>query len=127
MAEGHPITAHETSDVSIRPIVLTGLLLALAAGIVLAFTVGVFHYFAATVPQAPPNPMAQQPLPQPPAPRVEEHPAIELQQLRQQEDQILNTYGWADKKSGKVRIPLDRAMELQLQRGFPTRKEGGKQ
>jgi hypothetical protein len=59
----------------------------------------------------------------PPAPRIEEHPAIEIQQLHSQEDQILSTYGWADKKAGVVRIPIERAMELQLERGFPTRKE----
>jgi hypothetical protein len=57
---------------------------------------------------------------------MEDHPAIEIQQLHAQENQALTTYGWVDQKSGVVRIPIDRAMELQLQRGFPTRKEGGK-
>jgi hypothetical protein len=28
-----------------------------------------------------------------------------------------------DKGKGMVRIPLARAMELQMERGFPTRKE----
>jgi hypothetical protein len=59
----------------------------------------------------------------PPAPRIEEHPAIEIQELHSAEDQTLSTYGWVDKKKGIVRIPIDRAMELQLQRGFPARKE----
>jgi len=36
---------------------------------------------------------------------------------------VLSTYGWTDKNAGVVRIPIDRAMELQLERGFPTRKE----
>lgn len=57
----------------------------------------------------------------PPEPRVEEHPQVELQELRAKEDHILSTYGWVDKQKGIVRIPLDRAMELQLQRGFPVR------
>ena len=39
------------------------------------------------------------------------------------EDRALATYGWANRKEGRVRIPIDRAMELQLERGFPTRKE----
>jgi hypothetical protein len=59
----------------------------------------------------------------PPEPRIEEHPAIEIQELHAQEDQTLSTYGWMDKNKGVVRIPIERAMELQLQRGFPTRKE----
>ena len=59
----------------------------------------------------------------PPEPRIEEHPAIASQQLQAKEDQVRSTYGWTDKKAGVVRIPIDRAMELQLMRGFPTRKE----
>ena len=59
----------------------------------------------------------------PQTPRIEEHPAIELKELHSQEDRILSTYGWTDKKAGLVRIPIDRAMELQLERGFPMRKE----
>jgi hypothetical protein len=73
------------------------------------------------------NPMSADVSQIPPAPRLEEHPAIEIQQLRAQEDHILSTYGWTDKKTGVVRIPIDRAMELQLQRGFPTRKEAPRQ
>ncbi len=69
------------------------------------------------------NPMAAEESQIPPAPRIEEHPAIEIQQLHSQENDILSTYGWTDKKAGVVRIPIDRAMELQLERGFPTRKE----
>jgi hypothetical protein len=59
----------------------------------------------------------------PPPPRIEEHPSIDIQQLHAQEDHVLSTYGWTDKNAGVVRIPIDRAMELQLERGFPTRKE----
>jgi hypothetical protein len=62
----------------------------------------------------------------PPAPRITDQPMIELQQLREQEDRVLGTYGWADKKNGVVRIPVQRAMELQLERGFPVRQEGKK-
>ena len=37
---------------------------------------------------------------------------------------ILSTYGWTDKKAGVVRIPIDRAMELQLERGLPNTQGG---
>jgi hypothetical protein len=69
------------------------------------------------------NPMSTADSQIPPEPRIEEHPAIGMQELNNQEDKILSTYGWTDKKTGVVRIPIDRAMELQLMRGFPTRKE----
>ncbi len=44
-----------------------------------------------------------------------------LRQLRATEDAALTTYGWVDRKNGIVHIPIDRAMDLILQRGLPTR------
>ena len=49
-----------------------------------------------------------------------------MQELNAQEDKILSTYGWTDKPLGIVRIPIDQAMELQLKRGFPLKKEAAK-
>jgi hypothetical protein len=40
--------------------------------------------------------------------------------LHQREDLLLNNYSWADQSQGKVRIPIDRAMELIAQRGLPV-------
>jgi hypothetical protein len=48
-------------------------------------------------------------------------PDAALRQLRATEDAILTTYGWVDRKNGIVHIPIDRAMDLLLQRGLPTR------
>src|ERR1700680_5009515 len=115
---------HEGRDADIRPIVLTGIGLALTVVVVGFIVYGTFQYLAthpATSVQS--NPMAVFDSQIPPAPRIEEHPAIEIQQLHAQEEQTLSTYGWIDKKGGVVRIPLDRALELQLEHGFPTRKE----
>lgn len=36
----------------------------------------------------------------------------------------LTTYGWVDRSNGIVRIPIDRAMDLILLRGLPTRTNG---
>ncbi len=44
-----------------------------------------------------------------------------LRQLRATEDAALNTYGWVDRQAGKVHIPIERAMQLLLQRGLPIR------
>jgi hypothetical protein len=119
---------HETRDAKIAPIVLTGAGLALTVAIVGLVVYGVFQYLETHPPtSARPNPMSAEESQIPPAPRIEEHPAIEIQQLHSQENNILSTYGWTDKKAGVVRIPIDRAMELQLERGFPTRKEAPKQ
>jgi hypothetical protein len=122
----HQTTAgHETEDASVPGIVYAGAGLAVGSIVVALIVYGVFQYLAnQPITTAPPNPLTetdQQLIP--PTPRIEEHPAIELKDLHAEEDQILNTYGWTDKNAGIVRIPLERAMELQLERGFPTRKE----
>ena len=121
--EDHP-AGHETRDAEIGPLALTALGLALMVAVVGVLIYGILQYLEthpATTARS--NPMAAEESQIPPSPRLEEHPAIEIQQLRAQEDHILSTYGWMDKKTGIVRIPIERAMELQLERGFPTRKE----
>jgi len=115
---------HESRDADIRPILLTGFGLALCVVVVGLIVYGTFQYLAThPATSVDSNPMSVFDSQIPPAPRIEEYPAIEIQQLRAQEEQTLSTYGWIDKKKGVVRIPLDRAMQLQVERGFPTRKE----
>jgi len=41
------------------------------------------------------------------------------------ENEKLGSYGWVDKEGGVTRIPIDRAMDVMLQRGFPARADGG--
>jgi len=43
--------------------------------------------------------------------------------LIRQEDQ-LNSYGWVDQKDGVAHIPIERAMELIVQRGLPVVPQG---
>lgn len=125
MAEHLPSgRGHETRDAGVRPIVLNGAGLAVMIVIVGLIVYGTFQYLArhpAISPQS--NPMSVGDLQIPPEPRIEDHPAIAIQQLHAQEDKTLSTYGWTDRKAGVVRIPIDRAIELQLERGFPARKE----
>jgi len=103
--------------------------LAVGAALVFLLVFGIFRYMADhPLATAPYNPMAETARPQiPPLPRIEDHPAIELKDLRTQEDGVLLSYGWTDKQAGIVHIPIDRAIELQLQKGFPARKEPAKQ
>lgn len=113
---------HETSDAHARPIVLIGFALAIIVAVMGVISYGILAYLDANVvDNISASPMATEGAQRPPEPRLEEHPALELPKLRAREDELLSTYGWTDKKAGVVRIPIDRAMELQLQRGFPTR------
>lgn len=115
---------HETRDAGIRPIAGAGAFLAVSIAIVGLLVYGAFQYLAMhPVNDGRANPMSASDVQPPAAPRIEEHPAMGLEQLRAQEDRTLSTYGWVNKQAGVVRIPVERAMELQLERGFPTRKE----
>ena len=58
----------------------------------------------------------------PPEPRLEPDPLALRRELRAQEDALLNSYGWVDRTAGSVHIPIDRAMEIVLERGV----SGGK-
>jgi hypothetical protein len=59
----------------------------------------------------------------PPFPKLQISPPVDLAKFRAREEAELNSYGWVDKKTGIVRIPIDRAMDLLLERGLATRSE----
>jgi len=46
----------------------------------------------------------------------------DVAQLHQREDLLLENYSWADPSHAKVRIPIERAMELIAERGLPVAK-----
>jgi hypothetical protein len=58
----------------------------------------------------------------PPEPRLQTNPKQDLKDLRAAEDDTLNNYRWVDRNAGVVRIPIDEAMRLTLQRGLPARQ-----
>lgn len=56
-----------------------------------------------------------------PAPRIQGDDGNEdVMELHQREDLLLDHYSWLDQSQGKVRIPIERAMELIAQRGLPV-------
>ena len=56
-----------------------------------------------------------------PAPQLETDERTELNKIRLSEENTLSTYDYIDKSAGTVRIPIDRAMQLLIERGLPTR------
>ena len=60
----------------------------------------------------------------PPSPRLQTQPFKDVYELKTEQRGALTSYGWIDKANGVVHIPIERAMELTLQRGLPAR-EGG--
>ena len=91
--------------------------------IVCLIVVGIFKAMQEAMPRDAPISSLENPNTMPPQPRLQPHPAVELQALRQHEDDVLNHYGWVDQKAGVVRIPVDKAMDILAQRGFPVKPE----
>jgi hypothetical protein len=58
-----------------------------------------------------------------PNPKLEEDERGQLNGIILDEDKTLASYGWVEEKSGTVRIPIERAMELIVQRGLPVRPQ----
>lgn len=58
-----------------------------------------------------------------PTPQLQAQPFKDVYVLREEEAARLGSYGWVDKEGGVTRIPIERAKELMLQRGFPVRPE----
>lgn len=115
------MSGYERSDANIRRLVfsIAGLFVLLAAVLV---AMGLMFAYLAR--QEKPGP-ARSPVAQgrelPPQPRLETTPYGDLTMMRAAEDAKLSSYGWVDRQAGVVRIPIDRAIELTLERGLPYR------
>jgi hypothetical protein len=58
-----------------------------------------------------------------PLPHLEETPGLQLGAIRRREERELQSYGWIDRDRGVVRIPIERAMQLLLERRNPPREK----
>jgi len=117
-----PQSGYEKSDASPRGLLYFALVIAAILAATFLSLILVFKYF-----QKAQNPgsVVAAPFagtrPLPPPPRIQPNPGIDMQSYYQSQQNILNTYGWIDRQSGVVRLPIDRAMDLLLQRGLPIR------
>ncbi len=121
----HELVHHEESDVNVRGLFAFAVGLTLVVAFV-AFVVWLLFQFYSvresrkTTPEFPLATEQENRLP--PEPRLQTNPRQDLSDLRSQEDQILTSYGWVDRNAGVVRIPIDQAMKLTLERGLPARQ-----
>ena len=119
-----PPGGYEKRDANVRNLLLfaAGLFvtLILAAGL----SKWAFDYFGRVQKLGPPPTPFEQGRALPPLPQLQAEPEQDLEKLRAADQQELNSYGWVDRTHGIVHIPINRAMDLLLERGFPTRPAG---
>lgn len=117
-------SSYEHTDANVGAIVKFGLWLVITA-LVVHVGVGLMYKMLsarATVTTEQPYPLAgtmSEKLP--PEPRLQEQPARELVDFRAVEDKKLHGYGWVNKSTGQVRIPIEEAMRLTVERGLASR------
>jgi hypothetical protein len=120
-AHGHDAgPGHERTDADLRKVLLFGVGLAViivAACLAMWIT---FIYLNAHQPPTgpPPSPLATGRR-LPPEPRLQVSETEDIGKVVAEEDKQLSSYGWVDKDGGVAHIPIERAMDLILERGIP--------
>ncbi len=109
---------HEQRDVRFTPVLIGGgLIIALTLAAVFGM-IGVFDFLAEREAErsVAANPLAESVRREPPEPRLQALPILDLETLRAAEKKILEGYSWVDREAGVARIPIERAMEILAQR-----------
>lgn len=123
----------ERGDVNVYQISAFGIGLLIGCIVVVFAMWAMFHFLAKRADEVnelnPPAMMRERPT-LPPEPRLSglrerpENPVVprvELEQLRADEDAILNNYGWVDPGKGTVRIPITEAIGIVAAKGLPSK------
>lgn len=108
---------YEVQDASVREIVLTGIGLAVGTAIVCLFVWGIFNLLKRNDAAAQAVNVMGRHAQGPPDPKLQVAPWEELMNLRRHEDEVLRTYGWVDRSNDKIHIPIDRAIDIMVERG----------
>ena len=118
-----PSAAHEHSDANVWIIIKFGLWLAISAIVVSGAMGLLFGVFVTqseeTTAEFPLAVGQEQRLPA--APRLQQFPPTEMYEFRKHENEVLEKYGWVNKETGVVRLPIEEAMKLTVERGLPAR------
>lgn len=120
----NPQVSFERGDINIVQITGFGIGLLIAFMVTVFAMWALFEYFAQRenkVNPAVPHMMeAEKPM-LPPSPRLQAEPTIELKQMHDDEDMLLNSYGWVDASKGTVHIPIAAAIDAVAQKGLPVK------
>lgn len=133
-------THHEKSDVNVRALIWAFVIFIVFAAVTHVVLYLQFHVYAKYFRSEPAPPMTSMQRPSdmsvPSSPRLQPFPTKEargevlppttntpvtdMEQMRAAEEQALNNPGWVDRQKGVVRIPIETAKQLVLQRGLPA-------
>ena len=124
----HPASQTFDREVNLKAVAWTiGILVAVSLVvhvIIYGLIVGFNRFDDKREPRPSPVPAANE-QPKPPLPWLQENPEGELKKFREDEDRFLGQAAWIDRQQGRVRIPIDLAMEIVAGRGLEPEVVGG--
>ncbi len=119
-----PAAGYERRDVNIRAILWLGAGIVVCAVVAMAglwlMLRGLERQAASRDPTI--SPLAAEKMP-PAGPPLQPMPVHDFEAFRASQQQVLTSYGWVDRQEKVVHIPIDRAIELLLERGEPEPPE----
>lgn len=116
----------EPKDADVPMLLLLGLLLVIATIFFALLSGGLFRVLSLRKDASDPRPpaMARQ-REGPSEPLLQVSPSADLAKYQAAQQQALHRYGWIDRPHGIVRLPIERAMDLLLERGLPATPPAG--
>jgi hypothetical protein len=118
VAEDSLRLGYETRDVKLKAILALGVsivVLVVGSAIGLDVLLDVYEVEATSRDETPP-PLEDNE--SPPAPLLQAYPNRDYAEFREKQERELNSYGWVDREQEVVRIPIERAIDLSLERGL---------
>lgn len=114
-------TPAPVGDLHARGVAWTALGILIGVAICLGATAAFFDVLgrAGALPPGPLAEVAARLLPDQ-GPRLQPYPKQDFEEFSREQQRELQSYGWIDRRAGKVRIPLDIAMRELLEKGLPT-------
>lgn len=133
----NPEVAHEHSDIDVRAIIWSGVLLMVVCAVTAGLMYVAFYAFEnlAARNDPPVSPLTAPPTQMPPTttaspyfgaaanPKLLTNEPAALQKLRSVEAERLKGYGWVDQGAAVAHLPIEEAKKLLLERGLPVRPE----
>ena len=116
---------HETTDVSVRPLLIFLGALVVAVAVVMLVLKGQFLYYETVQSEGQVTPVSPSLMTLDSAPRepkIQERPKADMDELRAETTADLAELKWMDHAKGIAKIPIEDAMKLVVARGLPARK-----
>jgi hypothetical protein len=108
---------YENSDVSSRPILWSIAILIVSAVVIHVLLWFMFDYYRIANEKVDVRRSSRNiPVEVPREPRLETSTTAEFQEYARRQQELLSSYGWVSRSDGRVRIPIERAMEQLVER-----------